>query len=65
MKPANQTELRDLLIRAQQLLTFEEWYAANKTAYTLPTNTRNPYADYEEYAREIEESFIKIFASGR
>ena len=65
MKPTNRTELHDLLIHAQQLLPFEEWYAENKTAYTLQTNTRNPYADYEEYAREIEEDFIKILVSGR
>jgi hypothetical protein len=65
MKPTNKMELRDLLIRAQQLVTFEEWYSANKTAYALSTNTRNPYTDYEEYVREIEEDFIKIFVSGR
>lgn len=65
MRPTNRMELRDLLIRAQQLSTFEEWLEENKTAYALPSNTRNPYKDYAEYAEEIENDFIKILTSGR
>jgi hypothetical protein len=64
MKPTNRTELRAMLIRAQQLPTYEEWLEENKTAYELLSNTRNPYRDYAEYAEEIENDFIEILTSG-
>jgi hypothetical protein len=42
----------DKLIRAQQLVTFEEWYAVNEIAYTYGKNGRNPQKDYEDYVEE-------------
>ena len=40
-------------IRAQQLLTFEEWYKINENAFTIGKNEENPKKMYEEYIAEF------------
>lgn len=43
----------DAYIKAKQLLTFDEWYALNETAFTLGKNKNNPKELYEEYVAEV------------
>lgn len=40
------------MIRAQQLLTFEEWYELNQYCFSLLKNTHEPRKLYEEYVAE-------------
>ena len=40
------------MIRAQQLLTFEEWFELNKICFTLAKNANDPRKMYEEYVAE-------------
>ena len=40
------------LIKAQQLYTYEQWYAIVGTMYTHGNISRSPEADYEQYVNE-------------
>jgi hypothetical protein len=48
----NKQEKINLLIKAQQLFTYEEWYAENRLAYTMGKNGRDPKKDYATYVEE-------------
>jgi hypothetical protein len=43
----------DKLIKGQQLLTYEEWYALNKNTFEVLRNSLSPKETYEEYVREV------------
>lgn len=41
------------LIKAEQMVTFEEWYEMNQYAFTLGRNKNDPKKMYEEYVAEV------------
>jgi hypothetical protein len=42
----------ELLIRAQQLPTYEEWYELNRDVFEVVNNSLKPEEVYEEYVKE-------------
>ena len=51
--------VKEELIKAQQLLTYEEWYELNKVVFTATKTHHNPEELYNEYVEEIIKNFPK------
>jgi hypothetical protein len=51
--------VKEELIKAQQLLTYEEWYELNKVVFTTTKTHHNPEELYNEYVEEIIKNFPK------
>ena len=50
---------KEKLIQCGQLLTYEEWYKLNETAFIATKTQMNPKELYNEYVEETLKNFLK------